>query len=109
MKATARVFKDQDGNRMMFPAYIYRDDEEIETLSDQSMMIKLSTGLEMENELYVFDDEVFPHFKTRVGSAGFAHGSESVYLFDGPEFDALKNYWDEDDNDESNDDPLPDP
>ena len=89
MKSKAKVFADQRGNRMMFPAYIYDEGEHIPAnLWSVGMTIQAATGLKMEADWHEFDRSAFPHIKTDIGSAGFAHGSEDVYIFDGPEFAA---------------------
>lgn len=88
-KMRAKVFRDADGNRMLFPAYIYSDkaDEPLETWwFCKGIAIRNATGLKMERDWLEFDSKHFPHVETRIGSRGFAHGSETVLLFDGPEF-----------------------
>jgi hypothetical protein len=89
MKSKAKVFVDPQGNRMMFPFYIYDEDEQAPAnLWSIGMSMQAATGLKMESEWFEFDRSKFPHIKTSIGSQGFAHGSEDVYLFDGPAFTA---------------------
>jgi hypothetical protein len=92
MQARAKVFRDDKGNRMLFPAYIYRGDDEVPLSSfwfSKYHEMRLATGLEMEDDWLVFDDEHFPHVKTDITSPGFAHGGAEVLLFDGPQFQSV--------------------
>jgi hypothetical protein len=87
--ARAKVFKDNLGNRMLFPAYIYfnREDEPREfEFFEIGMRYQLATGLKIEDEWLEFDPENFPHAQIEIGHSGFAHGGTSVLLFDGPEY-----------------------
>jgi hypothetical protein len=93
MLSKAKVFKDDKGNRMMFPGYIYDEGEELPSQGsfwNTGIEIKIATGLDMEPEWFDFDRAKFPHVKTSIGSSGFAHGSAEVYLFDGPAFLEIK-------------------
>ncbi|MBO9428137.1 hypothetical protein [Sulfitobacter sp. R18_1] len=90
MKARAKVFCDDKGNRVLFPAYIYRGNEELPGDAfwfTERLRMRTATGLDVEADWFEFDDESFPHIKTSIGSSGFAHGAEDVFLFDGPEFE----------------------
>lgn len=90
MKARAKVFCDDKGNRVLFPAYIYRGNDEVPGDAfwfTERLQMKTATGLDMEADWFEFDDEVFPHVKMPIYSSGFALGLEHVFLFDGPEFE----------------------
>lgn len=90
MKVKAKVFHDGKGNRMIFPCFMYKvDDPDIPLATyfwSYGLQLSVATGLEMEDGWLEFDDEYFPHFIMDVGSRGFAHGSATAYLFDGPQF-----------------------
>jgi nucleoside-diphosphate-sugar epimerase len=87
----ARVFVDGIGNRMIFPGWIWEvGDDTPATMWAAAMEIRAAVGLRMEEKWLEFDPANFPHIKMDVGHAGFAHGSEQVYLFAGPAFDEQK-------------------
>jgi hypothetical protein len=92
MNARAKVFRDDNGNRMVFPGWVYYDRaaEPLETTWwSRAMMMRTATGLEIEDGWLEFDPEKFPHIDTTIGSRGFAHGSERVFVFAGPAFDEI--------------------
>lgn len=92
MKVKAKSFIDEDGNKFIFPGYIYREEDEVPFESyfwSIALDIRTATGIRMEVGWFEFDDENFPHFQSELASAGFAHGSETVYLYAGPKFDDL--------------------
>lgn len=94
MKVKAKSFLDEDGNKFIFPGYIYREDDWVPLEShfwSVSITMRTVTGIRMEDGWFEFDDGNFPHFQSEIASAGFAHGSETVYLYAGPKFDELIN------------------
>lgn len=89
----AKVFRDDKGNRMVFPSMIYDDraDEPLATeMWRRGLEMRAATGLEMEEGWLDIDRARFPHVVTEAGSSGFLHGRATAYLFDGPVFEAIK-------------------
>jgi hypothetical protein len=89
MKARARVFRDDQGNRALFPAYIYRGNEELPGDAfwfAERLRMRAATGLDLEPEWLEFEDQEFPHVKAPVYSRAFVV-PEDVFLFDGPKFE----------------------
>jgi hypothetical protein len=99
-KAKTYVFTDPNGNRMIFPSMLIRDNDPdaplVTSLFFQQLMICTATGLKCDAELEEFDLEAFPHVNTMILSGGFAHGGATVYLFAGPKFDEVLNQKEED-------------
>lgn len=90
--AYVKVFHDNKGNRLVFPAYIYTSlgDDDVPSATDFwsiGMNMRLATGLDMEDEWMVVDLNAFPHLETAVAHSGFLHGRADAYLFAGPVFD----------------------
>lgn len=97
--ARTKVFKDPQGNRMLFPSMIYynRADEPLGTdLWSRGIQMRAATGLEMENDWLEIDTEKFPNFRIEIGSSGFAHGAATVLLFEGPKFNEMCELMDKD-------------
>lgn len=95
--ARAKVFKDKDGNRMLFPGLIYesREDEPLATaLWSYGNQMRVATGIEMEDGWHEFDLTAFPHVVTQLASPGFEHGGTDAYVFEGPVFDKVKSELD---------------
>lgn len=85
----AKVFKDTQGNRLVFPGMIYdtpEDEPLAPALWSLGQSIRSATGLEMEEGWLDLDRASFPHVTVEVTSPGFAHGGETAYVFDGPFF-----------------------
>ncbi len=97
MKVKAKVFHDGKGNRMIFPCFVYKINEEnipLETYFwSYGLQLGVATGLEMEKGWFEFDDNVFPHVKMEIGSYGFEHGYATAYLFDGPQFEDHQKFY----------------
>ena len=73
MMSKAKVFVDDKGNSMLFPAYIYDEDEFVpSSLWTVGMKIRSATGLKMQDGWIEIDRAKFPHIKTRIGHLGFA-------------------------------------
>lgn len=88
------VFRDDKGNRFIFPSI--RSDDSTSISWAQCRSICAATGVEEEPErLNLEADEKgkmnFPHIKTEILHPGFAHGAASVYLIGGPTFDEINN------------------
>tara|TARA_R110000765_G_scaffold291496_1_gene387187 strand:+ start:160 stop:438 length:279 start_codon:yes stop_codon:yes gene_type:complete len=87
--ARAKVFTDNKGNRMLFPAYIYfKREDELPAFDfvEIGLSYQLATGLKIEDDWLEFDPANFPHAEIEIGHSGFAYGGTSVLLFDGPEY-----------------------
>ena len=92
MKVKAKSFIDEEGNKFIFPGYLYGKEDEVpfeNRFWSIALDIRAATGVRMEAGWFEFDDENFPHFQLEINSAGFAHGSEPAYLYAGPKFDEL--------------------
>lgn len=93
MRAETKVFRDRDGNRMVFPGLImyegeyHMDKSKIWTFQ---MMITLNTDMTAEDDWLVFESSDFPHVVGTIGHRIFQHGGTNVWMFAGPEFDRIK-------------------
>lgn len=85
------VFKDEHGNRFVFPG-IYKDDKNSINWSFNRYLCMVTGAIE-EKELFsvpIIDGMVkFPHIKSTVTSSGFKHGREDVFIIGGPIFDEV--------------------
>lgn len=89
------VFNDRRGNRFVFPG-LYSSDEDGKRASwGECMTICAALGVTHEKDHLIIPIEpdgtmLFEHVKCSAGSSGFMHGSSTVYLISGPDFDAVK-------------------
>lgn len=85
------VFRDQAGNRFIFPS-IY-DDGETSIDWAQCMSLRLALDIEEEKERLVVPIEGgelrFPHVRSEARHHSFMHGAATVYLISGPTFDGI--------------------
>lgn len=86
-----KSFTDPEGNRMVFPSMIiYSDDPDARSehdISIQAMGIGLMTGLKVDDDWLIFEQDKFPHLEGEVGSPAFLHGRATVYTYAGPVFE----------------------
>ena len=90
--ARAKVFTDDDGNRMVLPWLIFenKEDEPLSTtLWTYATRMACATGLKMEDGWLKFEPDDFPHVVVNILSRGFEHGGGTVYMFSGPKFDEI--------------------
>lgn len=87
------VFRDQRGNRFVFPS-LYKGGDGVLATSLWSRCRQICAALNVTEEHDTLDvvpegnSLVFPHVPASAGSSGFAHGSGRVWLIGGPEFDS---------------------
>ena len=91
-KAATKAFKDEHGNRFIFPSFIIReDDQDSPSRTDiilRAMEMKIILGLEVDEDWFEFDLEHFPHVREIACSPKFRHGGATVLIFAGPQFEA---------------------
>jgi hypothetical protein len=92
--ACTKAFTDDKGNRFIYPSMIrWPQDEEYDRpakhdLILRAMSLDLALRTTADEGWFEFDPDNFPHVTTQIGHRHFAHGSATVILFAGPEFDA---------------------
>ena len=98
-EARTQSFTDDKGNRFIFPGLIIWPDGSGPSGSDlilRAMTLSQALRVKLDADWLRFDPTAFPHIVASAGHRNFAHGSEDVWLFAGPEFDAVRNHLTQD-------------
>lgn len=92
MTARTKVFRDEYGNRCIFPKLIILEDAEAPSASDvilEAMSLGMHLKLEVEEDWFEFDPHNLPHVRAHATHSKFLFGAATVLVFEGPKFQEI--------------------